>query len=396
VLNWEKYHFMVQQGVILSHIISEIGLEVDKAKIEVIEKLPSPSIVKEIRSFLGHVGFYRRFIKDFSKIGKLLINLTMKDVDFNFDEHYFETFCRLKKALVSALILQPPNWKLPFEIMCDASDYTVGAVLGQRVEKKSHAIYYAIKVLDEAQVNYTTTEKELLAVVFAINKFWSYLVGSKVVVYTDRATICYLLNKNDAKPRLIHWILLLKEFDLEIKDKKLTENSVADHLSRIRTEAAENEQPIDDSFTEERLYHISAWQLPWFADIVNYLACGIMPSDMTYQQQRKFLSEVKHYFWDDPLLFKLGVDDIHRRCILKNEVPYVLFHCHSSFYGGHASTDKTATKILQMVSFGQHFLRICGTLSWHMINVSKWEAFLDATKCPKKVSWKLNCLMCRE
>jgi RNase H-like domain found in reverse transcriptase/Integrase zinc binding domain/Integrase core domain len=168
--------------------------------------------------------------------------------------------------------------------------------LGNEWRKKSHTIYYASKVLDEAQVNYTTTEKELLAVVFAINKFRSYLMGSKVMVYTDHAAIRYLLNKKDAKPRLIRWILLIQEFDIKIKDKKGTENSVANHLSRIRIEAAENEQPIDDSFTEEQLYHISAHQLPWFTDIVNYLSCGIMPPDMTYQQRRKFLSEVRHYF----------------------------------------------------------------------------------------------------
>jgi RNase H-like domain found in reverse transcriptase len=251
VLNWEKCHFMVQQGVVLGHIIYEKGLKVDKAKIEVIEKLPPPTSVKEIRSFLGHAGFYRRFIKDFSKIAKPLTNLTMKDVDFNIDEHCLETFCRLKEALVSALILQPPDWKLPFQIMCDASDYAVGAVLGQRVEKKSHAIYYASKVLDEAQMNYTTTEKEFLTIVFAINKFRSYLIGSKVVVYTDHAAIRYLSKKKDTKPRLIRWILLLQEFDLEIKDKKGTENSVADHLSHIRIQPIENEQPIDDSFTEE-------------------------------------------------------------------------------------------------------------------------------------------------
>jgi RNase H-like domain found in reverse transcriptase len=197
---------------------------------------------------------------------------------------------------VSAPILQPPDWRLPFEIMCNASNYAVGAVLGQRVEKKSHTIYYTSKVLDEARMNYTTTKNELLAVVFAINKFRSYLIGSKVMEYTDHTAICHLLNKKDAKPRLIHWILLLQEFDLEIKDKKGTENSVTDHLSRIRIEAVENEQLIDDSFTEEQLYHISARQFPWFADIVNYLACGIMPPDMTHQQRRKFLSEVRHYF----------------------------------------------------------------------------------------------------
>ena len=122
-------------------------------------------------------------------------------------------------ALVSAPIIQPPDWSLPFEIMCDASDFAVGAVLGQNKDKKHHAIAYASKTLTGAQLNYATTEKELLAVVFAIDKFRSYLVGAKVIVYTDHAALKYLLTKKDAKPRLIRWILLLQEFDLEIKEK---------------------------------------------------------------------------------------------------------------------------------------------------------------------------------
>jgi hypothetical protein len=119
------------------------------------------------------------------------------------------TFEILKKTLTSTPIIQPPNWGLSFEIMCDTSNYVVGAVLGQRVDKLPHVIYYASKTLNDAQLNYSTTEKELLAVVFALDKFISYLLGSKVLVYSDHATLKYLLSKKDAKSSLIQWILLL-------------------------------------------------------------------------------------------------------------------------------------------------------------------------------------------
>jgi hypothetical protein len=154
-------------------------------------------------------------------------------VAFDFDEKCLVAFRTLKSALVSAPIIQPPDWRQPFEIMCDASDYAIGAVLSQRKEGRVHAVYYASKTLIEAQLNYATTEKELLAVVFTFKKFRSYIVNTKVIVYTDHAAIKYLLDKKDAKPRLIRWILLLQEFDVEIRDKKGVENVVADHLSRM-------------------------------------------------------------------------------------------------------------------------------------------------------------------
>jgi hypothetical protein len=177
VLNWEKCHFMVKQGIVLGHVISERGIEVDKANVETVEQLPPPTDVKSLRSFLGHAGFYRRFIKDFSKITKPLTHLLQKDVAFDFDEKCLAAFWTLKSALVSAPIIQPPDWRQPFEITCDASDYAVGANLGQRKEGRVHAVYYASKTLNEAQLNYATTEKELLAVVFAFEKFRSYIVN---------------------------------------------------------------------------------------------------------------------------------------------------------------------------------------------------------------------------
>jgi hypothetical protein len=182
---------------------------VDKVKIEVIEQLPPPTNVMGIHSFLGHAGFYRRFIQKFSQIDQPLTHPLAKDVPFIFTEECLQSFHTLKEALISAPVIQPREWHLPFEIMCDASDYTIGAVLGQSKDKKHFAISYASKTLTGPQLNYSTTEKELLAVVFAIEKFRSYLVGAKVIVYIDHAALKYLLTKKDAKPCLIRWILLL-------------------------------------------------------------------------------------------------------------------------------------------------------------------------------------------
>ncbi|GJZ68650.1 reverse transcriptase domain-containing protein [Tanacetum coccineum] len=169
-LNWEKSHFMVKEGIILGHKISKRGIEVDKAKIDVIAKLPHPTTVKGIRSFLGHAGFYRRFIKDFSKISRPMTHLLEKNTPFIFSEECIQAFQTLKKKLTEAPILIAPDWDQPFKLMCDASDYAIGAVLGQRIEKHFRPIHYASKTMTEAESNYTTTEKEMLVVVYAFLK----------------------------------------------------------------------------------------------------------------------------------------------------------------------------------------------------------------------------------
>ncbi|KAH9753175.1 Endonuclease [Citrus sinensis] len=179
VLNWEKCNFMVQEGIVLGHKISKDGIEIDKAKIEVIDKLSPLTSVKDVRSFLGHTGFYKRFIKDFSKVAKPLCSLLEHDKPFHFDTECLKAFVELKKALITALVVISPDWTLPFELMSDASNHSVGAVLGQRKDKVFHFIYYASKMFTPTQINYTTTEKELLAVVFAFDKFRAYLVGTK-------------------------------------------------------------------------------------------------------------------------------------------------------------------------------------------------------------------------
>ena len=344
VLSWEKSHFMVQEGIVLGHVVSARGIEVDKAKVELIAKLPPPTSIKQIRSFLGHAGFYRRFIQDFSKVARPLTTLLSKEVPFHFDQPCLEAFETLKKVLTNAPILQTPNWSLPFEIMCDASDFALGAILGQRVDKKPVVIYYASRTLADAQLRYTTTEKELLAVVFALEKFRSYLLGTKVIVFSDHSALRHLLSKKDAKPRLIRWILLLQEFDLEIRDKRGCENVVADHLSRIITSDA---TPLHDSFPDEHLLSVTHSSPPWYAHIVNYLAVRKLPEGWSKQEKDRFFAKLKYFFWEDPELFHLGPDQVIRRCVSENEQQSILTFCHTLACGGHFSGKKTAAKILQ-------------------------------------------------
>nr|GEZ57158.1 reverse transcriptase domain-containing protein [Tanacetum cinerariifolium] len=245
-LNWEKSHFMVKEGIVLGHKISNKGVEVDKAKIKVISKLPHPTTVKGIRSFLGHAGFYRRFIKDFSKISRPMTHILEKNSPFIF-----------------------PN-------ECIQADYAIGAILGQRIEKHFWPIYYASKTMNQAEMNYTTTEKEMLAVVYAFEKFRSYLIMNRSIVYTDHSALKYLFAKKDAKARLLHWILLLHEFDFKVIDTKGAENYAAYHLLRLENlyESIFDPKEINETFPLESLNKV-AHQDPstlWFADFANYHA----------------------------------------------------------------------------------------------------------------------------
>ncbi|GJU86903.1 reverse transcriptase domain-containing protein, partial [Tanacetum coccineum] len=323
VLNWEKCHFMCKEGIVLGHKILKSGIEVDRAKFDVIAKLPHPTTVKGVRSFLGHAGFYRRFIQDFSKIARPITHLLEKETPFVFSKDCIDAFETLKKKLTKASILVVPDWNLPFELMCDASDFAIGAVLGQRKMKHFQPIHYASKTMTEAQIHYTTMEKEMLVVVYAFEKFRPYLVLSKSIVYTDNSALKYLMNKHDVKSRLLRWVLLLQEFDITIRDKKKgSENLAADHLSRLENphkDVLENKD-INKNFPLETL-------------------------GMTTQQKKKFFKDVKHYFWDDPYLFRICADQIIRRCVHGQEASDILKACHEGPTGGHHSVNFTSQKV---------------------------------------------------
>ncbi|GJW94196.1 reverse transcriptase domain-containing protein [Tanacetum coccineum] len=293
-LNWEKSHFMVKEGIILGHRISKKGIEVDKAKIDVIAKLPHPTTVK-------------------------------------------------------APILIAPDWDQPFELMCDASDYAIGAVLGQRIEKHFRPIHYASKTMTKAESNYTTTEKKMLAVVYSFKKFRSYLIMNKSIVYTDHSALKYLFAKKDAKARLLKWVPLLQEFNFKVIDTKGAENYAADHLSRLENlyENVFDPKEINEKFPLETLNMVTSRgdpSTPWFADYANYHVGNFIIKGMSTQQKNKFFKDVKHYFWDDPFLFKTCADQVIRRCVSGQEAVDILTACHSGPIGGHYGANYTAKK----------------------------------------------------
>ncbi|KAM1721192.1 hypothetical protein ACFX12_022759 [Malus domestica] len=228
--------------------------------------------------------------------------------------------------------------------MCDASDCAIGVVLGQRRNKQPHVIHYASRTLNDAQLNYSTTKKELLAVVFALDKFRSYLLGTKVIVYSDHAALKYLLTKKEAKPRLIRWMLLLQEFNIEIRDKKGSENVVTDHLNHLVHE--DDSLPILETFPDEQLLSLEVSE-PWYADLVNYLVTKQVPSTLDKYKHDKLRNDAQFYVWDDPYLWKYCPDQIISRCVHNSEFNSTLAFCHSYACGGHFGTQRTALKVLE-------------------------------------------------
>nr|GEU72174.1 reverse transcriptase domain-containing protein [Tanacetum cinerariifolium] len=322
-LNWEKSHFMVKEDIVLGHKISKKEIEFDKAKIKVISKLPHPTTVKGIRSFLGHAGFYRRFIKYFSKISRPMTYLLEKNSPFIFSNECIQAFRTLKEKLTEASILIALNWDQPFKLMCDASDYAVGAVLGQRVEKHFRPIHYASKTMNQAKTNCTTTKKEMLAVVYSFKKFRSYLIMNKSIVYTDHSALKYLFAKKDAKARFLCWILLLQEFDFKVIDTRGAKNYVSGHLSRL------------ENHTRTSLIQKKSTRLFLLNLSTKLLTRTQVPRD------------VRHYFWDDPYLFKTCPDQIIRRCVAGQEAIDILKACHSGPTEGHYGANYTAKKVFE-------------------------------------------------
>ncbi|GJR11160.1 reverse transcriptase domain-containing protein [Tanacetum coccineum] len=242
--------------------------------------------------------------------------------------------------------------RMPFRL-CNAPgtfQRCMMAIFHDMIEETMEVFMDDFLTMTDAQAHYTTTEKELLAMVYAFEKFWPYLVLSKTIVYTDHSALKYHLAKQDAKPRLLRWILLLQEFDVIIRDKKGVENLAADHLSRLENphqDVLKNKE-ITKTFPLETLGMVTFRgnsSTPWFADIANYHAGNFIVKGMSSQQKKKFLKDVKHYFWDDPYLFRIGVDQVIRRCVYAQEAVDILTASHNGPTGGHHGANYTTKKV---------------------------------------------------
>ncbi|GJT07403.1 reverse transcriptase domain-containing protein [Tanacetum coccineum] len=352
---------------VLGHKISKSGIEVDKAKVDVIAKLPHPTTVKGIRSFLGHAGFYRRFIQDFSKIARPMTHLLEKETPFIFSKECIEAFETLKMKLTQAPILVAPDWDLPFEIMCDASDFAVGAVLGQRKTKHFQPIHYASKTMTEAQAHYTTTEKELLAVVYAFEKFRPYLVLSKSIVYTDHSAL-----KRENLPQ-DHLSRLENPHQSELEKKEITKTFPLETLGMVTFRGDDN--------------------APWFADFANYHAGNFVIKGMSSQQKRKFFKDVKHYFWDDPFLFKICADQVIR-LVFGARAFDILKACHVGTTGGQSVPVTTAKRSSIQDFIGPQSTRMPTTLSPDVTFVNVKAKFRNVMRCHKTLSKFAKSLTC--
>ncbi|GJS44732.1 reverse transcriptase domain-containing protein [Tanacetum coccineum] len=262
------------------------------------EKSIFRTTVKGVPKLVVGTSVYRRFIQDFSKIARPMTHLLEKETPFFFSKECIESFNTLKRKLTEAPILIAPDWDLPFELMCDASDFAIGA---------------SIEYTDRFCYKRITSLRKLLSKTDAVDPF------------------------------------LLQEFDVIIRDKKGAENLAADHLSRLENphqDKLENKE-ITETFPLETLGSVAlrADSYPWFADFANYHAGNFVVKGMSSQQKNKFFKDVKHYFWDDPFLFKICADQMIRRCVHGKEALDILKACHNGPTGGHHGANLTAKKV---------------------------------------------------
>ena len=260
----------------------------------------------------------------------------------------------MKEKLVHALVLRGPNWSIPFHIYSDVLDLAIGVALGQEENKQSYVIYYISKNLSSVELNYTVTEKEFLAIIFATNKFRHYITGYEVFVHTDHSVIKYLMNKPLTSGRVTRWLLFLWEFNITVVDRLVKSNVVAYFLSRL--DNLGEATPVNDDFLDEHIFAMSTDSL-WFADISIYLVTGKTPPRLSSCEKRSIVQKSDAYSWIRGDLFYIGRNLIICTCVREEEVFDILKSTHDEPCGGHFADKRTAYKVLCASYFWPSFFK---------------------------------------
>jgi hypothetical protein len=286
-LNIKKCIFGTPFGILLGHIVCKQGLLVDPAKIAVIVNLPPPKSVRQLRETLGHTGYYRKFIKGYAQITAPMEKLLRKDSKFQWNEDCQRGLDTLKEKMVTTPILVFPDWEKTFHVHVDASTIALGAILAQPgTGELDHPIAFASRKLSESEQNYNTTEREGLAMVYALQKFRHYLLGKHFKMFTDHSTLKYLVNKPVLGGRICRWLLLFQEFDFEVIVKPGKLNAGPDHLSRITN--GEEPTNLEDNFPDAQLFSVQVAD-EYFADIIQYLSTGTAPQEFNTAQKKNLV-----------------------------------------------------------------------------------------------------------
>ena len=347
-LNLEKCTFRVPSRKLLGHIVSKAGIATDPNKVKKIANLPRPDTVSGVRGFVGHVNYYRQFIKSFAMICQLLTQL-LKKPPFDGSSPVWTHECtvafeELKRQLDSAPILVSPCWTKVFYVYVDASNVAIGAVLSQKDDKNfDHPIYYASRQLVAVEQNYSTIEWEALGMVYSVQNFRHYLLGYSFVFYVDYDALKYMINKPQLSGRFARWMLLLQEFTFTIHVRLGKKHANADHLSRLTNELGGN--PIPDSFPDANLFVVNVISKD-YADLIQYLTHHTFPPHFTNKMKIQLVHKSAPYTLIGGVLYKKGRDEILRQCIFQSEVDTILEGCHLDSCGGHFAGDNTARKAL--------------------------------------------------
>ena len=341
-LNPEKCKFMVRQGKILGHIVSKNGISTDMDKIKIIAELPRPINAKGVQCFMGHCGYYRRFIFMYAVIAKPLYALL---VEFEWTDDCEKSFMTLKNALVSAPILRPPDWNKVFHVHIDASNFAIGCILAQPGEHNmDFPISYASRQLNDAEKNYTTTEREGLTMVYAVKKFRHYLLANKFVFFVDHQALLYLVNKPCSTGRIVRWFVILLEFDFTVAVKKGSTHTRADHVSRLTN--GEEATGVPDDLPDAPLFQLEMAP-KWSERIVLFLMTALVTdSDASMEDQAEFMYDCSNFQLIAGQLYYLGYDGILRLVPLPDEYVRIMEYAHVSDTGIHASIKLTTHRIL--------------------------------------------------